>query len=648
MRFQERFACCVIVLVILGLSSLWPVYAVLPPDQKLTYSIAWKPDGTEFATGYNDGTVTVWDATTQQPVLTFEVAPELHDPPVVYSLAWSPDGNTLAAAASAGGGMIKVFNPMTGASLAEFRAETFTGTVAWSPDGSKLAGGATRGLGFIAEGWVKVWDVATGQVVAELLNGTGDTSNVSDISWSADGSRLACASLNWAVIWDTSTWETVFRLEHPNVIRLDNFGLDNFGQEGPNVVSAVAWSPQGSRLATGDVGTIRIWDGVSGELLSTFHTGHDLIPVYRLAWSPSGTQLASVSAGVQIWDVATGQLLEEISGHINDAAWNPDGSQLAYGGGDGILELIDGPTQAPRDITAIAWSPDGTEFATGQEGGTVTIWDAATQQPLLTFEVAPEMQPHPPVVYSLAWSPDGNKLAVAASAGGGVIKVFDPTTGASLAEFRAETFTGTVVWSPDGSKLAGGTTKGLGSIAEGWVKVWDVATGQVVAELLNGSGDTSSVWQVSWNADGSRLVCSSNNRAVIWDSTTWETVLELEHPSVVLPATWSPQGSQLATGDESGTIRIWDGVSGQLLSTIQTGYDSEVEKLAWSPSRTQLAAIVAGELQIWDVAVGQILIDIPSYIINDVAWSPDGIRLVYVGANGLLESIDAPTTPIGP
>jgi WD40 repeat protein len=630
MRFQERFACCVIVLVILGLSSLWPVYAVLPPDQKLTYSIAWKPDGTEFATGYNDGTVTVWDATTQQPVLTFEVAPELHDPPVVYSLAWSPDGNTLAAAASAGGGMIKVFNPMTGASLAEFRAETFTGTVAWSPDGSKLAGGATRGLGFIAEGWVKVWDVATGQVVAELLNGTGDTSNVWQIGWSADGTRLACSSNDRAVIWDTTTWETILQLEHP--VR----------------VHAVGWSPQDSRVATGDgAGTIRIWDGVSGQLLSSFQTGHDLIAVDKLAWSPSGTQLASVSLELQIWEVATGQLLEEIPGYINDAAWSPDGSKLAYGGGNGVLAVIDAPTQTPRHIDAVAWKSDGTEFATGQEGGMVTIWDAATQQPLLTFEVAPEWH-DPPVVYSLAWSPDGNMLAAAASLGAGIVRIFDPTTGMSLATFDAETFTGTVVWSPDGSKLAGGTTKGLGSIAEGWVKVWDVATGQVVAELLNGSGDTSSVWQVSWNADGSRLVCSSNNRAVIWDSTTWETVLELEHPSVVLPATWSPQGSQLATGDESGTIRIWDGVSGQLLSTIQTGYDSEVEKLAWSPSRTQLAAIVAGELQIWDVAVGQILIDIPSYIINDVAWSPDGIRLVYVGANGLLESIDAPTTPIGP
>lgn len=339
MCLHKKIIGCVIVLAILLAGEFWPAHTALSQeDQRPIRSIAWKPDGTEFATGHTGGKVTIWDAATRQPRLTFDVAPGHTQALVVFSLAWSPDGSTLAAATSLGGGSVRLLDPATGALLDTFKAETLSTAVAWSPDGSLLAGGASRGLGFISEGWVRVWDVATGQVIAEILNGGGDTSNVSDLAWSADGSRLACASINWAVIWDTATWETVFTLEHP-ATRLDHLGL-----EATNSVSAVAWSPQGSRLATGDADTIRIWDGFSGELLATFdNAGHPL----SLAWSPSGTQLASATLDVQIWDVATGQLLEEFPGLAGVVAWSPDGTQIAYDGDGGLPEIVTPPTPAP-------------------------------------------------------------------------------------------------------------------------------------------------------------------------------------------------------------------------------------------------------------------------------------------------------------
>ncbi len=338
MCLHKKIIGCVIVLVVLIAGEFWPAHTVSSQeDQRPILSIAWKPDGTEFATGHPGGKVTIWDAATRQPRLTFDVAPDYPGALAVSSLAWSPDGSTLAAAASLGGGSVRLLDPTTGALLATFKAETLSTAVAWSPDGSLLAGGASRGLGFISEGWVRIWDVATGQVVAEILNGGGDTSNVSDLSWSADGSRLACASINWAVIWDTATWETVFTLEHP-ATRLDHLGL-----EATNSVSAVAWSPQGSRLATGDADTIRIWDGFSGELLATFdNAGHPL----SLTWSPSGTQLASATLDVQIWDVATGQLVEEFPGLAGVVAWSPDGTQIVYNDGS-TLGIVIPPTPAP-------------------------------------------------------------------------------------------------------------------------------------------------------------------------------------------------------------------------------------------------------------------------------------------------------------
>jgi WD40 repeat protein len=80
-----------------------------------------------------------------------------------------------------------------------------------------------------------------------------------------------------------------------------------------DVVEAVAWSPDGTRLATASFDwTARVWDAVSGlELTRPLrHQG----PVHVVAWSPDGRRV--VTAGrdhaAQIWDVSwnTGTLAE--------------------------------------------------------------------------------------------------------------------------------------------------------------------------------------------------------------------------------------------------------------------------------------------------------------------------------------------------
>lgn len=57
---------------------------------------------------------------------------------------------------------------------------------------------------------------------------------------------------------------------------------------------------------------------------------------------------------------------------------------------------------------------------------------------------------------------------------------------------------------------------------------------------------------------------------------------------------WSPDGTQIASGDEAGAVKIWDAAIGaEVLSFNMSGHVNRVE---WSPDGQQL--IVAGGFQV--------------------------------------------------
>src|SRR5262249_16723377 len=112
-----------------------------------------------------------------------------------------------------------------------------------------------------------------------------------------------------------------------------------------------------------------------------------------VAFSPDGKILALASRGgsVQLWDVATGKLLEALKGHssaVQAVVFSPDGGERASGGSDQTVRLWNVETRRELmqldpggiglgSVTTLAFSPDGKQLLTGGEHGPAAFWSAA-------------------------------------------------------------------------------------------------------------------------------------------------------------------------------------------------------------------------------------------------------------------------------
>ena len=423
---------------------------------------------------------------------------------------------------------------------------------------------------------------------------SGHVDDVTAVVWSPDNSRIATGSTGDGVrVWDAVTGKELLSLERGHV----------FG--------SVVWSPDNSRIATGSDNGVRVWDAVTGESLLSLERGHVFGSV---VWSPDNSRIATGSDnGVWVWDAVTGKelLSLECGDGVKSVAWSPDSSRIVTSStfddlrvwdavtGKGLLSLGCG-----RGVESVAWSPDGSRIVTSSSFDDVRVWDAATEGNVLSFE-------HDNRVELVSWSPDG-RCIVASSVGGA--QVWDAVTGKGLLSLGCGRGVESVAWSPDGSRIV--TSSSFDD-----VRVWDAVTGENVLSLKH----DHRVKSVAWSLDSRRIATGSDNGVWVWDAVTGENVLSLKHSRLIESVAWSSDGKRILTKTRRNEIRIWDVTSGEQVSFFITPLP-EGERVVLSADQTKVIGASAGAWR-W---------------LGRLAVLPDG-KLERIPVE-----IDGPLPPLGP
>lgn len=260
----------------------------------------------------------------------------------------------------------------------------------------------------------------------------------------------------------------------------------------------VAWSPDGSLLATADpAGQIYIYD--QSYVLQQILPGHTT-SASTVTWSPDGQFLASggTDSFIRIWDISTGELVHEIEAFPEGVfvlAWQPTGEMLLAAGFDKFQAWNTTTWEPTTDIISVTildltWSPDGQRFAYASTPDNVGI--ATIEQGEVN---ATSFEGHTLFPYSVNWSSDGTRLI---SAGGrdGSLRLWDAETGAQIGILlqTQEIVSDASFVSVDGSQVAAVTEEG---------NLYFLDTGS--AEMEQTFNVDAQLWTMSWNPESDLL-----------------------------------------------------------------------------------------------------------------------------------------------
>lgn len=273
-------------------------------------------------------------------------------------------------------------------------------------------------------------------------------------------------------------------------------------------------------------------------------------------------------------------------------AWSPDGERLALAGTRGVwlyeADTLNGLATLLVDsqdsVISVAFSPDGSTLAAINWAQTIRLWDVATTQERGLLLATPLWD-------GLQYSPNGRWLL--SGSVNGSISVIDALQGTVVKEIAVGAGGYNAVISPDGRTLAVGNYRADASI---WL--YDLQTGTPVRQLL---GHRSEVRRLAFNADGTLLASGDLTGTVrVWEVATGSEKHIMQQSGVVLGIAFDATGVLVAA-----TMKLSETLHGVWVWNLRDDTqwaamvnDTALSGPAFSPTDAHLA-ISSGDGRVW-------------------------------------------------
>ena len=261
---------------------------------------------------------------------------------------------------------------------------------------------------------------------------------------------------------------------------------------------------------------VYLWNARDGTIDQLMETPDENSHITSLSWIEQGNYMAIGTSDhkVQIWDVEKHKQVRSMDGHtqrVGALSWNQH--TLSSGGRDSRIVHHDVRVQQHKiatlkghtqEVCSLKWSPNGTQLASGGNDNLLNIWDdryLSTNSGTVDTSLH-RLDAHRAAVKALAWCPwQKNLLASGGGTADRTIRFWNSLTGTQLNEIDTHSQVCALQWSKHDKEIV--SSHGY---SHNQLILWKYPSMVKVSEL---TGHTARVLHMAQSPDGTTVVSAA-------------------------------------------------------------------------------------------------------------------------------------------